>query len=290
MASSRKHLPANAKSNHFDPLVTRATTDLAQIGYARLPGLLDRAQTDTLRQLLEEQIECLKGSRYPGFSEARPDDGAVFNLQAKDKRFIDVLGNPILEHVLVATLNDPNYRQIPAGTPNYILGGYNARASGKALGLHIDSWIPLPGPRTFMVQVAFVLDTRGEEDGCTLVVPGSHCLGEYSDRQMSTEPGTGNAVSLTAKPGDVLIWDSRLWHGAAENKSDHQSWVLVATMQMWWVKPRTDIPRTIPPHIFDALSDRQKALMGFCSMPPIDEFISIEVRAGYDMIPETSLV
>jgi len=277
-------------SNQFDTLVTQATADLAQAGYTHLPGLLDRVQTDALRQLLAEQIDRLHGSRYPGFSEARPDDGAVFNLQAKDKRFIDVLSNPILEGVLVETLNDPNYRQLPEGAPNYILGGYNARASGKALGLHIDSWIPLPGPRTFMVQVAFVLDERGEEDGCTLVVPGSHRSGEYSHREMSMEPNAGTAVPLTAKPGDVLIWDSRLWHGAGENRSDRQSWVLVATMQMWWVKPRADIPHTIPSHIFDALSDRQKALMGFCSIPPVDEFVGVDPRRGYDMIPERSLI
>lgn len=277
-------------SNPFDPRVTQATAELAQAGYTCLPGLLDRVQTDELRQLLAVRIERLNGSRYPGFSEARPDDGAVFNLQAKDKRFIDILGNPILEAILVETLNDPNYRALPEGTPNYILGAHNARASGKALGLHIDSWIPLPGPRTFMVQVAFVLDERSEEDGCTLVVPGSHCSGEYSDSKISTEPGGGTVVPLTASPGDVLIWDSRLWHGAGENRSDRQSWILVATMQMWWVKPRADIPCTIPSHIFDALSDRQKALMGFCSVPPASEFVSVDPRRGYDVIPETSLI
>jgi len=277
-------------SNQFHPLVIQATAELAQAGYTHMPGLLDHAQTSELRQLLAEQVDRLDGSRYPGYSEARPNDGVVFNLQAKDKCFIDVLSNPILEGVLIETLNDPNYRRLPEGTPNYILGGYNARASGGALGLHIDSWIPVPGPRTFMVQVAFVLDERSEADGCTLVVPGSHLSGEYSDRKMSTEPNAGPAVPLTAARGDVLIWDSRLWHGARENKSDRQSWALIATMQMWWVKPRADIPYTIPSHIFDALSDRQKALMGFCSIPPASEFDSIDPRRGYDIIPETSFI
>ena len=81
-----------------------------------------------------------------------------------------------------------------------------------------------------------------------------------------------------------------MWHGAGENRSSRQSWILVATLQMWWVKQRADIPRMIPAHIFDTLSDRQKVLMGFCSMPPIDEFDSVDPRRGYDIIPETSLI
>lgn len=270
--------------------MTQAVAELAEAGYTHLPGLIDQPQADELRQLLAEQTERLQGRQYPGYSEARPEDGVAFNLQAKDKRFIDVLGNPVLEGVLVETLNDPNYRRLPEGAPNYILGGYNARSSGKAMGLHIDSWMPTPGPRTFMVQVAFVLDERSEEDGCTIVVPGSHRSGEYSDRKMSSDPAAGTVVPLTASPGDVLIWDSRLWHGTGENTSDRQSWVLIATMQMWWVKPRSDIPYTIPSHIFEALTDKQKALMGFCSIPPVDEFVSVDARRGYDIIPETSFI
>ena len=58
--------------------VTQAVTELAETGYTRLQGLFDQVQVGELRQLLASHADRLQGSLYPGFTEARPDDGAVF--------------------------------------------------------------------------------------------------------------------------------------------------------------------------------------------------------------------
>lgn len=253
-------------------------------GYACVPGYLSSAEVAALHESLDKQLSLLEHARYPGFSEYRPSNEQVFNLQSKDIQFIRLLSEDSLEKLLMAKLNDAGYRAIPQDQPNYILGEFIARSSGDLLRLHIDSWMPSPGERTWMLQVVFVLDDRDEDAGCTTVVPGTHKSGRYADRDYQ------DVQTLPAKAGDLVLWDSRLWHGALPNKLPQKSWVLVATVQCWWVKQRFDIPRTIGPELFDVLSDKEKALLGFCAMPPASEQLGTDTRGGYDRLPEKSLV
>ena len=83
---------------------------------------------------------------------------------------------------------------------------------------------------------------------------------------------------IEADKGDILVWDSRLWHGALP--SDSSNWVIIATFQRWWVKQRFDIPRTLEKKIFNKLSIEEKILLGFASIPFFDELIGTDSRQG----------
>ena len=131
----------------------------------------------------------------------------ILNLQNKDKEFIDLLDLPIARALMMRLLNDPHFRPFPATDPNYILGQFVARSSLEELELHIDAGMPQPGHDTTMIQMSFVLEDTNSENGCTHVVPGSHLLGEYSDRSYQ------NPMPVPGRAGDLLIWDARLWHG-----------------------------------------------------------------------------
>jgi hypothetical protein len=48
-----------------------------------------------------------------------------------------------------------------------------------------------------------------------------------------------------------------------------------------------DITRSLPDSIYQQLSDEQKLLMGFCSIPPSDESMRIVTKAGYDVLLPT---
>ena len=92
----------------------------------------------------------------------------------------------------------------PTTAPNYILSYYNARSSGNRLDLHINSYVPNPGPWCTAMQVVYMLDDTSERNGCTVVVPGSHRSGEFTDRSLR------NVVPIIASAGDLVVWDSRL--------------------------------------------------------------------------------
>lgn len=236
---------------------------LRSMGYTRIEAGLAPELTNTLLMNVQNQFERHKDTMASVPSEW--DARWVLNLQNKDKSFIDLLDLPIVVSLMKTMLNDPYFRHLPPEDPNYILGQFVARSSVKPLQLHIDAGMPQPGPNTTMVQLGFVLEDMDESNGCTLIVPGSHLLGEYSDRDLL------HHHPIPAKAGDIVVWDARVWHGSGANNTDGTRWNIVATFQRWWVKQSFDMPRALPQKIFDQLSNQQKALLGFCTIPPLDE-------------------
>ena len=115
-----------------------------------------------------------------------------------------------------------------------------------------------------------------ETNGCTVVVPGSHQSGRYSDRSLKKR------IPLIAEAGDIAIWDSRLWHGTLDNLSNKSRWVLIATFTRWWVKQSMDMTRKLPQDIYEQLTDAEKLMLGFCSIPPFDETGSIHTKKSYE--------
>ncbi|MBI4354995.1 MAG: phytanoyl-CoA dioxygenase family protein [Candidatus Omnitrophica bacterium] len=252
--------------------------ELRVYGYTRIEQFLDTAEVQRLKALVTRSYEATRQLQYAGRPNRDAADQVVYNLQNKDKYFIDILDDPFISRVLMTMLNDPYYRFLPSDVPNYILSYYNARSSGERLDLHIDSVIPAPGERTWAMQIAFVLDDQTPENGCTVVVPGSHLSGAYTDRSLQKlEP-------IRAQAGDLVMWDSRLWHGTTANASGRPRWALIATFVMWWVKQTMQITRSLPDAMYQTLTDRQKALLGFCAIPPVDETQRINTKCGYDAL------
>jgi len=210
------------------------------------------------------------------------DQLMVYNLQSKDLFFIRVLlGNPIVEKLLVHFLNDRWFAQIPAGQPNYILRSFLARSSNHQMPMHIDSFIPSRGRYAFMMQCALLLEDSNEANGCTVVVPGSHLSDDYT-----TQDSFATARPIEARAGDLVFWDSRLWHGARANVSGGSRWAMIATFGRWWIKQAFDIPASLPQSIYRELTDSEKAVLGFCSVPYHDEAAGIDMKRGYDLLPE----
>jgi ectoine hydroxylase-related dioxygenase (phytanoyl-CoA dioxygenase family) len=262
---------------------TISTTEREQIlkelrvyGYCVVEKLIDAETVNELKQQVDKFWG--DGASYKGVPNRDTYDKIVYNLQNKAKIFIDLLNIDDLHTVLMPKLNDPYYRFLPPDVPNYYLHYYNARSSGERLELHIDSHVPFTGERAIVMQSAFLLDDHNEGNGCTIVVPGSHLSGEFTDRELK------NVKPVIAQAGDVVLWDSRLWHGTLENTTKASRWSLVATWGMWWIKPAMDITRGLPEEIYCQLDERQKQLLGYCCIPPANEKDRINTKSGYDAL------
>jgi len=247
--------------------------EIKAYGYAIIPG----ANPDFKSHLtLINQINMeLNDRTNKSLHSDRALDNIVYNLQNKHEEFVHILNNYFVKEITHHFLSDEFYQVMDADKPNYILSYYNARSSGKFLDLHIDTHIPAHGDFTWAMQAAYVLEDMNEENGCTVVVPGSHLSGEYTDRQLNKR------VPIIANAGDIVMWDSRLWHGTLDNISNKSRWVLIATFTRWWVKQNMDMTRSLPQNIYEKLNDSEKLLLGFCSIPPFDENGSIHTKKDY---------
>ena len=131
------------------------------------------------------------------------------------------------------------------------------------------------------MQMIFSLNGQSEANGCTKIVPGSHKAGNFPNREM-----TDIATPLICDAGDAIIWDSRLWHGAGQNVNKTDRWSLVATFRPWFMKQNFDPSKGMPKEIYNSLSDQQKALCGFLSLPPSNQFDRINIKQGYEALKE----
>jgi len=232
-------------------------------GYCVIKNFLTKVKVEQTKLLVLKNFD--KTKKFKGLPKRNSHAGVVYNLQNKNLHFIRLLQKPIIVNICKYFLNDVHFRVLPKRMPNYTLNQYNARSSGGTLDLHIDSLMPYLGEHIYMLQCVIILEDQNKINGCTYIVPKSHLSGMYSNRK------TKYKKDILTKSGDLVIWDSRLWHGTNANLSGKSRWSLIASFSRWWVKQSMDMTRSIPHEFFKKLSINEKIMLGFCSVIPLNE-------------------
>lgn len=251
-------------------------------GYCRIPGVYSAEQVKNWLELTRYWYEKSKDNVSSNLSALTKNDLYLWNPHYKDVNFLKMFFEPeVLRQIMMYFLNDQWFKAIPADQPNYILQNLMGRSSDKKLSMHIDSFIPYLGDHVTMVQAAVILEEQTADNGCTVVIPGSHLSGKYAD-----QASFDHAVPVLSEPGDLIIWDSRTWHGTLPNKTDGTRWSIIAAFSRWWIKQMFNYTDNLPQHIYDQLSDNEKAIVGFCSLSYNDETEGIDRKRGYDTLLE----
>ena len=261
--------------------VSNYITEIEDKGYTVVKNAVS---IETAKDLLDKIEKIFKNGKKPDLSKVpklNKESKVVYNPEQKDILFCKVIFSiKKLRKILIHFLNDEWYKEIPKDNPNYILRAMIARSSSYAkLPLHIDSFIPSSGNRCFIMQASLVLNEQTINNGCTVVVPGSHKSDQYATQEFFNE-----ATPISASMGDLIIWDSRLWHGALPNKTGVNRWSLISTFTRWWIKQNYQLTNSIPKTFLNKFTDEELSILGFCSDPPKDEFDRIDIKAGYDIL------
>lgn len=263
--------------------IQNAIKKISYLGYAIIPGYLSKL---LIEKLLSKIISLHAMTKPIGLKSSvtknQLNDKYIYNLQHNDLDFLNIISESNILNILMPYLNDPFYRQLPKNAPNFLLAYYNARSSVDRLPLHTDNYVPSSGTYPISMQIAFSLNGQNFRNGATVVVPGSHRIENYADREVE-----GTQQVLECNSGDAIIWDSRLWHGALENVSNTDRWSLVATFRLWWAKQNYDPISGVSDELFQKLTKKQKSLLGFLSIPPRDEFERVVLKQGYGDLLES---
>jgi len=247
-------------------------------GYTRVENLLGKKLVSGLSSEIAKHLDHYDPKLIGRLPDEWRDAGWFYNPHNRHKLFIDILTLDVVKAILIPRLNDTFHRYIPQDTANYNLGFYFARSSGSYLEIHGDSYIPAPGKSSYSMHVSYILNDQTVDNGCTFVVPGSHRIDDFSDRKLhKREP-------IESPAGDLLIYESRLWHGAFENRTKEPRWVLTAIFRRYWLKPTMDPTKSLPQKIYEQLTDEQKSILGFCSIAPGDEFDGRTIKDGFDSL------
>lgn len=130
-----------------------------------------------------------------------------------------------------------------------------------------------------MVNCLLFLDDFSVENGGTYLLPFSHLQKEKPTNEYFYE----NAIQATGKKGDLLIFDSNVWHASAKNNTNYGRKGLPITISRSFMKQLLDYPRAIGYEKIDSFSEELQQFLGYHSRVPasLNEWYQPEEKRFY---------
>ena len=199
------------------------------------------------------------------------DSKLILNPHNQSEIFCKIIFSEIVEKYCKSFLNDPYYRSIPKNMPNYCLNHSIARSSGEdVLTFHRDDRNP-PSSTNFTsyLQFGLAIDHVNEDNGCTVCVPKSHLFETYVKDIRKKKK-----FNFILSPGDLIIYDGRLWHGAKKNISNNSRWMFFFGFARWHLKQTYDFTKNVDKKILKKLDLKKILKLGFHAITKIIDDIA----------------
>lgn len=139
------------------------------------------------------------------------------------------------------------------------------------------SCIPTPYPDAVMhLSSIFMLTDFSAENGGTLFVPRSHRLphNPSGGDGFACEASHPNEVNVTGTAGSIFLYDSRLWHSVAPNRSSGPRVALSVRYAPWWLN--LDVRRKGSPDNLRIVAEANGK----------DNCVPLLSRSSFDALPE----
>ncbi len=205
-------------------------------GYIGVEGVLSEEEVNDLRRVTSELVEK---------SRAVTESDDVFDLEPEhspDNPQLRRIKNPFKQHPV---FNDSLHHQRILAIVSQLIG-YGLRSNGHKLNMKLDKlgspvqwhqdWAFYPHTNDDLLAVGVAIDDMTTENGCLMVIPGSHKGKIYSHHQNGkfigavTDPNftPEGAVPIELKAGGISIHHVRMLHGSAINTSNRPRRLLLA--------------------------------------------------------------
>ena len=238
-----------------------SSNELARRGFVTLNQLLTIPFVRALNLALAAAEESCAETRAR--RNLRDADGSAHHLPVFRGPFLELLEDTHLDRVIRAYFGGP-----------FILNSYGASVNRPGVrsylhNLHRDVRSFTQDVR-LMLNVLVMLDDFTIENGATYFLSGSH----LSPDRPAVEHWEGIAERATGRAGDVVFFDSRLWHAAAPNLTQQVRRGLTLTFTPPFMKPQFDYPRALGYDDGEQFNDRLREVLGYDSRVPasLDEW------------------
>lgn len=258
---ARKHpywkdqaLPAPTKD------IQRLRADFLAWGYCLIEEATSREQTETLRKRVTDQAAAERALGIAYLMEAQQHVWALVN---KGEAFVRcmthepdaVQAGPLIEQLLDEALG-PGWHHL-----SFIA---NISYPGcRPQGMHQDQSLAAPYrflEAPILVNTVYILQDVNEENGGTLIVPGSHRLYQEGQGTFAEVPPP---INLEAPAGTVLLMDGRVLHAGAVNGSDALRYIITNSVVRPFIRQQEAFQLTIRPDVLKRASDKFLWRCGF---------------------------
>lgn len=235
-----------------DATVAAVVEALDAEGCVVVQRFLSGVEVGALRDELAPYRERTPEGRndFEGFATRR-----IYALFAKTRGFDRLAVHPLLLGVLEEVLG-----------PHQLSGpvAIDIGPGESPQGLHTDDTVyPLPWPHQQVVlNTMWALDDFTEDNGATVIVPGSHRNGP--DRR----PPDTAATPATMPAGSVMFYVGTVWHGGGANRTDKRRLGVILEYCAAWLRAQENHVTAVGEDVLRTLDPRLQELLGFNIFPP----------------------
>ncbi len=240
--------------------IDRLRRNFVEWGYCKIEAAIASDQVAMLRQRVLDQAE---GERLAGIAQ-KTQSGQNVNCCVNKGRCFEALieqnpavvqGGPLIEQLVGEALG-----------PGWICTSLIASIAlhgGVPQALHQDQGISPDSTHPLTVNLLTPLVDIDEQNGGTLLIPGSHRV--LADAVRNGEPvGTlPPAINLDAEAGTVVMIDGRLLHSTGINHTDTPRIVMLNAMQVGWLRQQENWMLSVRPEVLERASPKLLHRMGF---------------------------
>ncbi len=216
-------------------------------GYLVRRGFIPAVMTQRLVELIDHSlqpalapVEFEADVHYPGAPTSKSAPGGrtprrLLQAYSRDSLFQQIAGWPGVVHTLRSLMHDDDV-MLSQNHHNCVMTKHPGYSSVTSWHQDIRYW---RFDRRELISTWLALGPETQENGCLMVIPGSHKLdfepGQFdASLFLRTDYPANDALLATALPvelacGDLLFFHSRTLHAAGQNQSDTVKRSLVFT-------------------------------------------------------------
>jgi ectoine hydroxylase len=208
-------------------------------GFFLIPGALTRTEAAHFASVVDEVDVRCRGERGLGAEERLN----LHDTIGHDERLLDLIDWPTTFPKVWGILgwNIQLYHTQMIVTPPA-----RRAEETRRLGWHQDNNrmnrdLEVELQPRISLKVAYFLNDLLEEGMANLyVLPGTHLMRQLLPPREG-DPNPAGAMAVTARVGDAILFDRRLWHAASPNRSPVTRKVLFYGYSHRWLRPKCDM-------------------------------------------------
>lgn len=238
-------------------------SDLHEWGFCLIADGLSAEQCRRIHDRVEEQAAA---ERALGIAYLVQSQQHVWSLVNKGRDFIGLIehdpeyvqAGPMIERLLDEFLG--------SGWHHFSLLSNISYPGCHPQAMHQDQtfiapYNPVEAP--VLVNTMYVLQDVNEVNGGTLLIPRSHRYNGTDGELYGPLPRT---INLEAPAGTVLMFDGRLLHGGAVNRSNRFRYVITNSCVKPWIRQQENFHLTVSPEVLEGASSKFLWRLGFQSL------------------------
>jgi ectoine hydroxylase-related dioxygenase (phytanoyl-CoA dioxygenase family) len=250
-------------------------SELKEQGYTIVRNLIDNDWLDTLKKSVDDAFIEHRQTQLKNNNDIKTE-GVALHVLLSNPIFIEFLKH-LQEKNLFKFLEESYFDSKCIINSFSALDNIPNQPNFSAI-VHRDVK-RYSGDFPIMVNCLLMVDNFTIENGGTYLLPYSH----LDKTKPSDEEFFEKAIQATGKKGDMLIFNSNVWHSSAPNKTQDHRRAIPITLSKSFMKQLLDYPRAIGYDKMDEFDSELQQLLGYHSRVPasLNEWYQPEDKRFY---------